>query len=384
MATDTLRPPPGFEADGWVHQLAQLPHLEDLSVCWREQVPLFSTASLPPLASITRLALTGMVFGNWGTPDLADIFPNLVDLDLLSLEVGPTYKTTLAGAPTGLRRLRLGSVLVVQNHPDEPECLLDDVLPRFKHIEHLTLSQFLFTPAALLPYLRSLQSLRTLTFAEGALATDDLLLGIVDEPLRPPRLRRLTLNHVWCRRGPTVESKGWQLPPDMADVCEPPLWDSWAPPYRLPGCSDEGITAAVEAGRRNGVVVDGTALETVGWDDDYEREKDVATKLWAERRAQHPEEEAEGKEEYEGDSEEGDLWDRQERALRRHELMDALVHGEQEDEDIWDVQQRVLRRQELMEEEWPYDVHYMDPVDLFEEPVEEGDEDQGDGYDDAW
>lgn len=352
-----------------MHQLAEFPNLREL---WLERWThswLFPEVAQPPLVSITRLVLTGTHFSTWPGPDLADICPNLVVLELDTAENKPRFQKILAGAPTGLRRLTFRSVADPGGSPHVPECLLDDVLPRFKHIEHLTLSQFLFTPAALLPYLRSLQSLRTLTFAEGALATDDLLLGIVDEPLRPPRLRRLTLNHVWCRRGPTVESKGWQLPPDM-DVCEPPLWDAWAPPYRLPGCSDEGLTAAVEAGRRNGVFVDGTALETVGWEDDYQREKDVAT-------AQHPEEEAEEKEEYEGDSEEGDMWDRQERALRRHELMDALVHEEQEDDDIWDVQQRVLRRQELMEEEWPYDVRYMDPVDLFEEPVEEDDEDQG-------
>ncbi|GAA5891546.1 hypothetical protein JCM8208_007320 [Rhodotorula glutinis] len=281
----SMMAPTGRAEDAWVRQLARYQSLEELSLERYDVEYLFPWLEwpVPPCDSVTKLAI-GRHGHDWHDgPDLDDLFPHLVDLDLTAAEPEPDFRSILWGAPTALRRLRLHLRIVSTFHPgaDSPGNL-DSLLPRFKHLEHLSIGQGLFTPDGLLPYLRSLPSLRSLTFEPSAPATDAFLLSLLAGPSRLPHLRLLTLDHLYAHHGPTVASRGGRLPPDMRLVADPPMYDGWLLPNVVPGCSAQGIVAAVEAGRAHGVCVRGRALGVVGWDEAHEAERRRALELWGE------------------------------------------------------------------------------------------------------
>ncbi|GAA5839084.1 hypothetical protein JCM9279_002590 [Rhodotorula babjevae] len=292
----SLNAPDDRGQDAWVRQLAQYQSLEELSLERYDAMYLFPRLEtpMPFLSSITKLTIPRHGQDWFDGPILRDLFPHLVDLDLTGADIEPDFRLILEGAPDGLRRLRLRPAVVSTFHPgaDSPSNL-DGILPRFKHLEHLGLGHSLFTPDGLLPYLRSLPSLRSLTFEPCAPATDTFLLSLLAGPSRLAHLRLLTLDHLYAQHGPTVASRGGRLPPDMHHVVDPPMYDGWAPPNAVPGCSAPGIVAAVEAGRAHGVCVRGTALGVVGWEEAHEEERTNAMALWGEDAAREWREECE-------------------------------------------------------------------------------------------
>ncbi|BGP42692.1 hypothetical protein JCM10450v2_006799 [Rhodotorula kratochvilovae] len=234
---------------------------------------------LRQLARLPRL-------NTWDGPDLRAIAPHLLHLTLDELHHVPELAPVLRTAPATLRSL------ILRCEPDlsytvQRISLLDDVLPRFFHLEHLALCEHTFTPIRLLSYLRSLSHLRTLSFDLGALATDELLLDILDGPLRLRHLRGLTLDHVECARGPTMESKRHELPVGGGDHFH--VWPGWRSAVWGPGCSEAGVSEAVRIARRHGVVVDGSALETIGWEKEYGVEKYFALLAWGDRMCDYDE-----------------------------------------------------------------------------------------------
>ena len=288
--------PRGRVQDEWVRQLAQYQSLEELSLERYDTIYLFPYLEMPipSLGSITKLAISRHCHDWDDGPDLRDLFPHLVELDLTALEPEPDFGVILEGAPDALRRLRLRSTIVSTFHPgpDSPGNL-DNVLPRFEHLEHLSLGHGIFTPNGLLPYLRSLHSLRSLTFGPSAPAPDTFLLSLLAGPSRLAHLRLLTLDHLYAQRGPTIAARGGRLPPDLHLVVDPPMYDGWVMPNAVPGCSAPGIVAAVEAGRAHGVCVRGTALGIVGWQEAHDEERRAAMALWGEDAAREFREELE-------------------------------------------------------------------------------------------
>lgn len=285
FSTDKIRPPlGGHDTDAWVRNLARLPRLSSLSV---EQSA--ESSPLPPMRpplplfmTLTRLDLEGAQLGESDAPTLVDLAPHLVELRLADTLSAPACASILRMAPTGLRTLHLLSPLGRQVDP-RPGCILDDVLPRFKHLEDLYLSAHSFTPARLAPCLASLPSLRTLRFGWASQPTDDLLAALFVDPKSPHRLRHLRtleLDHVWDFRGDTIEHRAWKFPAGATSGLDG-LDDSWHPARWPAGCSADGTKTAVAAARAAGIEVDGIGVHAASWDEAYERERSIRLIAWA-------------------------------------------------------------------------------------------------------
>ncbi|BGP42683.1 hypothetical protein JCM10449v2_006695 [Rhodotorula kratochvilovae] len=267
----------------WLRQLAQLSHLKEFHLRQREFGIVLPSVKLPTptLPSLTTLVIVGSACEEWVQPTLRDLVPNLLHLKLEELEENPQFAEILRSTPVSLRSLILSSAVSL-TFQAPALAVLDNVLPRFTRIEHLALCEGAFTPNGIVPCLRSLPSLRSLSFGLGTLATDELLLSLVDGPFHLPHLRRLTLDHVECARGPTMKSKGWKFPPEQ-DALLFHLWQGWVEPVWGPACSEEGIKVAVVAARANGITVDGVAVNAIGFDNAYYSEVTTALLLWGDK-----------------------------------------------------------------------------------------------------
>ncbi|BGP50850.1 hypothetical protein JCM10450v2_006776 [Rhodotorula kratochvilovae] len=264
----------------WLRQLAQLPQLKEFHLEQFEMGAFLPVVGLPPppLQALTTLVIAARAWDMWVGPPLREVAPNLLHLSLQEFEDGPEFTEILHSAPISLRSLTLSSrVALTFEGPQRPA--IDNVLPLFTHLEHLALCEDTFTPNGILPSLRSLPALHSLAFSLGSHVTDELLLGILDGPLRLAHLRRLTLDYVNCSRGPTMASKGYCLPPED-EAAEYHMWRGWRSPVWGPDCSEEGLTAAVLAAEANGVVVDGTALDVIGWSEEAGNEMVEALLAW--------------------------------------------------------------------------------------------------------
>ncbi|BGP42670.1 hypothetical protein JCM10449v2_006682 [Rhodotorula kratochvilovae] len=264
----------------WLRQLAQLPQLKEFHLQQYEMGAFLPVVGLPapPLQALTTLVIAARAWDMWVEPPLREVAPNLLHLSLQEFEDGPEFTEILHSAPISLRSLTLSShVALTFGGPQRPA--IDNVLPLFTHLEHLALCEDTFTPNGILPSLRSLPALHSLAFSLGSHVTDELLLGILDGPLRLAHLRRLTLDYVNCSRGPTMAGKGYCLPPED-EAAEYHMWRGWHSPVWGPDCSEEGLTAAVLAAEANGVVVDGTALDVIGWSEEAGNEMVEALLAW--------------------------------------------------------------------------------------------------------
>ncbi|GAA5891603.1 hypothetical protein JCM8208_007336 [Rhodotorula glutinis] len=293
FTTSEIRPPAyGNDSGNWVRNLARLPQLSTLCVRHSAERSL-----LPPMQpprpifkTLTRLCLHGAHLGGSDAPALVDLAPHLVELRLEDTMSAPACASILHTAPTGLRVLYLLSPLSRDVDP-RPGCNLDEVLPRFKHIEDLYLSVHSFSPACLAPYLASLPALRTLHFGWASQATDDLLHALfVDHksPYRLRHLRSLELNHVWDLRGRTLEENGWNFPAGATSGLDG-LDDGWYPGRWPPGCSAEGTEAAIAAARAIGIKVDGTSVSAASWEEAYESERNTRLLVWGLRTGDYAE-----------------------------------------------------------------------------------------------
>ncbi|GAA5928474.1 hypothetical protein JCM3775_000621 [Rhodotorula graminis] len=258
--------------DAWLFQLAYFARLKSFTFeLVGEPVLLQFDEQYPVFGALTRLSLAGIESAQWEAPVLAAAMPHLVDLELRDHGEDASFAVILRQAPVGLRRLCLISQAC---DPDavgaQPVGTLDDVLPRFTRLD-LTLCEGSFTADRLGPYLESLPDIHTLSFGLGAAAGDRLLRDLLEGPHRSPRLQHLTLDHVECTRGPTFRSKGCRHPPGR-HIDNFYMWPGWWRAFWRYPCTEAGVAAAVRAAKANGVVVDGTALDTIGYDDEWEHE----------------------------------------------------------------------------------------------------------------
>ncbi|KPV72012.1 uncharacterized protein RHOBADRAFT_56149 [Rhodotorula graminis WP1] len=272
----------GLDQGDWVRNLARSPRLTSLEIKLHAQnSPLPSMPSmpspLPQLASLRVLELAGADLGGWVGPALAVIAPHVVDLRVREHRAPPAYERILRQAPTGLRRLTLCSPLANVSAA-RPGVLLDQVLPRFGRLQHLTLSQHSFTPSHLAPYLASLASLRVLGFGWASSPTDDLLLDLLKGPHRLQHLRGLELNHVEGIRGPSINESA-PVPLD-AETAVKQFEFAWSAPVWPVGCTEDGLEAALAAASDAGVEVTGSAVGAVGWDEAYQQERHKRQRVW--------------------------------------------------------------------------------------------------------
>ncbi|KPV74011.1 uncharacterized protein RHOBADRAFT_54585 [Rhodotorula graminis WP1] len=250
---------------GWLRKISRLPKLRDLRLAVYDEHPppplpdvdFFS----PSLLSITT-GDSAPFFYPWDGPFLGKFAPNLERIDVGDMDLDLTW-------PVG---------------GDNPraESPLDDFLARFKRLERLEIARISFDSARLFPYLHSLPNFHTLTLGCGTPTTDAFLDALLDGPTRPPHLRRLTLEHVARCRGDSLADRLYRLPStfEAAGFELAPRW-GWSGPAFPCGGSEAGLRAALRSAEAHGVVVDGSALGALDWDEAYARVRTEATLLWA-------------------------------------------------------------------------------------------------------
>lgn len=258
------------DEENGLRQLARFPRLTSLALEQYDPESVFPapTAPLPTFGSLARLSIIGLESETWDAPNLGTLAPNIVDLELYDLDGPACFAEILRQAPTALRRLALRCDPGHASPTPRAASRTEGILPRFADLEELVLCEHSFRPERLLAAFRSLPRLHTLSFEPGSPATDDLLDSLLCDPACLPRLHRLVLNHAECARGPTLESQGWTLPsPSESGPCH--TWAGWEEAEWPDGCSESGLAAAQDAGHLRGIVVEGTAVDAVGWDDEF-------------------------------------------------------------------------------------------------------------------
>lgn len=263
----------------WASELAIFTELVELNleIMGADEEAAPHTPAGAPMSRLRRLSLRGDGMSTWAAPPLHIWAPNLVALTLEDIQPFAWFAPILGTAPVDLRKL-----VVVCEDPDvEPQNVqstaagaLDGVLPRFSSLEHLELCRGSFTPERLVPYIRTLSTLRVLAFNERAPVSDNLLRSLVNESLASPGLQHLILDHVKVQRGPTVASRGGRLP-SRSHEGRRGMWAGWQAPVWPRGGSEAAMWDVVDALQAQGVVVSGTALEVRGWEDEYRAERRV-------------------------------------------------------------------------------------------------------------
>ncbi|GAA5949097.1 hypothetical protein JCM3775_004657, partial [Rhodotorula graminis] len=262
---------------GWLRKISRLPKLRDLRLAVYDDYPP------PPLPDVefASSSLLSITIGDsytlypWDGPVLSQFAPNLERIDVRNTVV-------LQHVPSTMRELKLMSPL----SGDDPQAQspLDDFLARFNRLERLEVARNSFDSARLLPYLRSLPNFHTLTLGRNTPTTDAFLDALLDGPSRPPHLRRLTLDHVAFSRAGHLVSDTWHLPDDYDATSADLLPNSrWAAPSYPLGASQAGLRAALRLAAAHGIVVDGTALGALEWDEAYRIERRGAVLEWASR-----------------------------------------------------------------------------------------------------
>ncbi|GAA5847062.1 hypothetical protein JCM9279_002672 [Rhodotorula babjevae] len=263
--------------DAWqslalVESLARLPRLEDLTIRQSGQgvkiLPeVGASASFPHL---TRLSLQGCHAPDWlvaSSPHLDRVAPRLVELHLADMDTRPWIMPALQRAPIELRKISLSCCV-------RPSAL-NTVLPRFEHLEQFELRNGTFDTWSrmafddILPH----KLFHTLAFI-GAVTTDANLLDLLDSSPRLPSLARVVVDRMWPCRGSTVKAMGGSSRRER--YAHWPMWPGWERPKYPPGCSEEGLRAVIQAAQRRNVVVDGNALEALGWTEAFEAERRAA------------------------------------------------------------------------------------------------------------
>ncbi|GAA5940312.1 hypothetical protein JCM3775_004431 [Rhodotorula graminis] len=207
---------------GWAAQLARFDALASLDITQLEPGNVFPPVPSPVLvlAALKILKLSCEDFGAWTGPPLGELAPNLDELWLSErLAVAVDVFPVLHAAPVSLR------------------------------------------------------------------LCDVLLARLVAGPSRPPSLNCLVLDHVFCEKGPSVDRTSPKpFPPqDCWDTPKFRMGLGWLAPRWPRGGSEAYLAGFVERARTSGIEVFGIALECIGWQADFEREKRWALLLWGER-----------------------------------------------------------------------------------------------------
>ncbi|GAA5855352.1 hypothetical protein JCM8547_009045 [Rhodosporidiobolus lusitaniae] len=178
----------------------------------KRQIARPGSATLP----FTSLTLGGYWLDDSGFARLANSCPLLSDLHLEHDSDDPAFDEILPALPPSLTSL----YIVVEDAIEGPPC--DHLLPRFHRLTHLYPDGPFTNPLTLADNLRRLPSLTSISFLPGCTVDADALLTLVSGPHRHPALRTLSLNLFF-----------------------------------------PGVKRLVEAGRENGIVIDGGAVEAL-------------------------------------------------------------------------------------------------------------------------
>jgi hypothetical protein len=261
-------------------QLSSFPSLSSLCLDLHTLSKDFLAHSAGPLSDITHLELVDEFFFERAALPLMVSFPCLTHLTLVEDWGGyPDFTDFLRNAPTSLESIVLRTIIPDIDYRIFRELLLDDILQRFKQLEHLELCAYSFSPTLLLSYLQSLPTLSSLTFGLAAPVSDDLLLAIVKSPTHLPHLKLLTLDYVENKRGSTCEEKGGKLSKE-ADRTEGHVYPGWEAPKWSNESSAEGLVAVLSAAKTSGIKVEGGAIGAERWEEDYLRERYLSTMVW--------------------------------------------------------------------------------------------------------
>ncbi|BGP19238.1 hypothetical protein JCM10213_007027 [Rhodosporidiobolus nylandii] len=277
---DAENPVDDFQPE-WLDSLEQYDHLTTLSLHLDEPVvaDLFTDLDPPCLPQIRILSLSTSLSTNYLSLDLSCSFPHLETLTITASDNCPDFRNILDEAPRGITSLFLRNAPDCDLPTDDESAFLDTLLPRFKSLEHLELGNRMFSPDSLLAYLRTLPALRTLAFSPGAFVSDELLEFLTEDSDRPPHLKHLRLDYAECFRGKSLEDEGYRLY-QCAKSSRFHMYPGWYIADWNYRCSEQGVMQAEWKGGLNGIKVEGTAVEAIGWEEDFFREMYDCTMQW--------------------------------------------------------------------------------------------------------
>ncbi|POY72728.1 hypothetical protein BMF94_4135 [Rhodotorula taiwanensis] len=172
--------------------------------------------------------------------------------------------------PTSLQSLELHSLDKVK-----PTAADQVDWTRLQSLRHLTLTGLAFRPRALQRQLSPLRALTSITFGIGAPIEDDALAKLLgNAQIALPRLEIVQLDHVWCERGSLDDAETSEDHDEEEDdnETEKPVLPGWSVPDWPDGCTEAGIVTAITLAEQAGISLIGTALDTIGFDDEYASE----------------------------------------------------------------------------------------------------------------
>ncbi|POY72727.1 hypothetical protein BMF94_4134 [Rhodotorula taiwanensis] len=197
--------------------------------------------------------------------------PNLEQLALRDASgLAPSgYHAILREVPATLKDLDLYS------RPGLDSASADLDWTRFVNLRTLILGRSTFQPEGLLQRLLQLQQLTLLVFDIGAPIRDDVLAELLRQHRGLPHLERVQLDHVCCESGSLDEEhlSSEPRPYERFDTdTERHMWPGWLAPDWPEGCSEAGVADAIALAEHAGVELDGTALDTIGFQEVYDDE----------------------------------------------------------------------------------------------------------------
>ncbi|GAA6004885.1 hypothetical protein JCM10207_008442 [Rhodosporidiobolus poonsookiae] len=261
------------------HHYANLPHYTNLKELWLPQ----GSARSPPSALPTDPAPTWVVphisrlsipLGHARADSLLALLPTFTGLTSLLLE--------------GLsRRVLLPSILQAIPRPDNLQTLeingnvhpseawnLAPLLDRFTALETLDLSEG--SDASDPSFYRALSALplKHLTLQIDCTVSSKDLLAFAGSS---PSLKRLTLDNVPCRRGPTIDEVGPGVRDDPYGLSDSPyiLPDGWFKPDFPDGFTRDDLEALLETTDERGIKFDGMTAQALEIEEAYNDELEV-------------------------------------------------------------------------------------------------------------
>ncbi|BGP15576.1 hypothetical protein JCM10213_006941 [Rhodosporidiobolus nylandii] len=237
------------------------------------------------LSSIRTLTILGEYFNVNFFVGLAKACPFLSSLTLDNRALEPRYARGLANLAPLSAHLTSLSLLAVAEYDDwTTDSPCDAYLPHFPHLTYVHLGEGIFDETTLFPNLRALLSLSTFVLGGGASVDASELLSLVEGPTRHPALTVLTLDNI--RRGVRGRriagegGSGFDLELAGRHQYRTPGWilPNYTDPH--PRFSTSAVEEVHAAGQRNGVKVDGTAVDQIAFYRDWREEAIEALVLW--------------------------------------------------------------------------------------------------------
>lgn len=216
-----------------------------------------------PLTQLTHLTIGGENVYRSFTVDFCSYCPNLshLRLDPCAHEAAQ-YKYILQELSSRLKHLELLNFTDDCYSKDEQ---IDDLLPRFTQLEHLTLGHYIYSDN--LPvHLSQLKCLRTLVLWPGQFSIPDFL-PLISGPTRLPLLRELVLNLFEYKKGTQLDSdadgnvvEGTLLSNEFQNE----MWFEAEFPFdKKIGFTKEGIEEVIQTAEEQGIEVEGSIFDAL-------------------------------------------------------------------------------------------------------------------------